>query len=430
MKKLLFPLIAIAIVSCSESIEVPNDSLNQSSCSQSKYRSVEDAIQIADKVLAAGNVGARSGAKLKNAAYAHIIIGDQTRSNESDTLLYALDTENGEGFVLVAASKGVEPIMAIIDTGSFSDSENQNNEAYQQTLELIKNYVSVNGSIGGGQFPDRPLPPIFQLVEYYDTVKVKRVHEPSVEVAWNQDWPENIYAPNKIAGCVPVAIAQTLATMEKPNNITYTFPNRDINSEILNWKEIKKHKRSEDYYWCDDCSASQSVHNTIGRFVREIGQQVDADYSSPVVTTAYTALSKPVIYKYTGVYPNSEGNSLESLYRNIDDNGGMAIVDYRVLNNYVDGHALIADGTRNIQYTITRHYLEEPTSKDYITEVVKSEKTNLIHYNWGWGGNCNGWFNLNAVKPGNAVEYDYPDEINTSGHEFDKNLISFWYYKL
>ena len=431
MKKLLFPLaFAVALASCSEAVETLNEDLNQTPGTYSKYRSVTDALQIADNVLSAGNVGARSGAKLKNAACAHVILGDQARSGEADTLLYALDIENDGGFVLVAAPKEVEPIMAIIDSGSYADSDNQNNEAYQQTLNLIKNYVSANGLIGGGQIPDRPLPPIFQLVEYYDTVKVNRVHEPAVEVAWNQGWPENIYAPNNIAGCVPVAIAQTLATMEKPSNITYTFPDRDINSEILDWKEIKKHKRSANYYWCDDCSASQSVHNTIGRVIREIGQQVDADYrdNGTGVTTGVDI--EEIVYKYTNNKPNSKHGSLSSLYSDIDFNGGMAIVGYMLIDNYTNGHAFIADGTRNIQYTITRHYLEDPTSTDYITEFIRSEVTKLIHYNWGWGGSCNGWFNLNAVNPSNAVVYDYGDEYNASGNEYDKNTILYWYYKI
>lgn len=431
MKKLLFPLaFAVALASCSEAVETLNEDLNQTPGTYSKYRSVTDALQIADNVLSAGNVGARSGAKLKNAACAHVILGDQARSGEADTLLYALDIENDGGFVLVAAPKEVEPIMAIIDSGSYADSDNQNNEAYQQTLNLIKNYVSANGLIGGGQIPDRPLPPIFQLVEYYDTVKVNRVHEPAVEVAWNQGWPENIYAPNNIAGCVPVAIAQTLATMEKPSNITYTFPDRDIDSEILDWKEIKKHKRSANYYWCDDCSASQAVHNTIGRVIREIGHLANASYLETATSVVTGAYIEEIVYKFANVKPYKKHGTLTSLFYDIDGSGGMAIVDYRLMDNHVEGHAFIADGTRNIEYTIVRHYLEDPSSKDYITEIIRSEKTNLIHYNWGWGGSCNGWFNLNAVQPGNAVEYDHFYEYNASGYEFDKNTILYWYYKI
>lgn len=439
MKNILFPLvITIALASCSESVEQPNDIFNESP-SLSKYRSVEDAIEIAGKVLAAEGVGSRSGIALKSADCAHIIVSTPTRSGDADTLLYALDIEDDGGFVLVAAHKGVEPIMAIIDSGSYSDSQNQDNEAYQETLNLIKNYVSMQAAAGTYSVipypdPNKPLPPIFKVYEYYDSIKINRVHEPIVEVAWAQGWPENIYAPNGVAGCTPVAIAQTLATMEKPNYITYTFPEKDIDTEALDWKEIKKHKRSSEFFGCVGCSATQSVHKTIGRFIREIGHLANANYgydkfNNPTTTVVTSMYVEGIIDKYAGLKPYSKQGSLRSLFSNIDYNGGMAILRYTTLNGN-DGHAFVADGSKNIEYSIIRYYLDDPDSDVYRSEYIKHDKTNLIHYNWGWGGSCNGWFNLDAVQPDNASEYDYPNEFNYSGYEFDKATILFWYYKI
>ncbi|MDE6238948.1 MAG: C10 family peptidase [Muribaculaceae bacterium] len=436
MKKILFLLaLAMAFASCSESVEQPKDILNESP-RLSKYRSVEDAIEIAGKVLATEDVGSRSGVALKSVDCAHIIVGAQTRSGDADTLLYALDIEDDGGFVLVAAPKGVEPIMAIIDSGSYSDYENQDNEAYQETLNLIKNYVSTQSASGTNGLPlipdpDLPLLPIFKVLEYYDTIKVNRVHEPLVEVAWAQRWPENIYAPNGVAGCVPVAIAQALATMEKPDYITYTFPEKDIDAETLNWKEIKKHKHSSEAYWCTECSATQSIHNTIGRIIREIGHLANCEYAddgkSSVVTGMYI---EDIINKYTGIKPYDRQGVLSSLFSDIDYYGGLAIVDYRRLGNIKLGHTFIADGTKNIEYTIIRHYLDDSDSNVYNTEYIIHEKTNLIHYNWGWGGSCNGWFNLDAVQPRNATEYDFSYEFNYSSNVYDKSTILYWYYKI
>lgn len=436
MKKILFPLaIAIALASCSESVEQPDDIINAAP-RLSKYRSVEDAIQIADKVLAAGEVGSRSGIAPKIANCAHIVVGAQTRSGDADTLLYALDIEDDGGFVLVAAHKGVEPIMAIIDSGSYLDSQNQDNEAYQETLNLIKNYVSMqavadpNGLHVIGD-PNKPLPPIFTIAAYYDTIKVNRVHEPVVKVAWNQAWPENIYAPNGVAGCVPVAIGQALATMEKPDKITYTFPERDVNTEILDWKEIKKHLRSGNNNSCVTCTATQSVHNTIGRFIREIGHLANADYyedgsGTGVISGGYV---QSIINKFAGVNPDNSYGSLASLYSEIDSNGGLAIVESSLIGGGA-GHAYIADGAKFLEYTVYYHYLKDPSSDVYTREWVKTETTNLIHYNWGWGGSCNGWFNIDAVQPGNASSYDYLNANNSSNYEFNKNSIIFWYYKI
>ena len=65
----------------------------------------------------------------------------------------------------------------------------------------------------------------------------------------------------------------------------------------------------------------------------------------------------------------------------------------------------------------------------YEPVVEKEILTELIHYNWGWAGNCNGWFNLSSVTPMNAVEYDYPDEVNFTTNDFSKESIIYWYYK-
>lgn len=91
------------------------------------------------------------------------------------------------------------------------------------------------------------------------------------------------------------------------------------------------------------------------------------------------------------------------------------------------GHAFIADGTKNIKYQIIRYQLEDDV---YVSSFLKNEVTELIHYNWGWGGSCNGWFNLKAVDPSSAAEYDNPSEFNYSGYIFDKNSIISWYYKI
>lgn len=438
MKKYFLSLIVlITMVSCSDReclgpVKTTDNPVKttDNKVAYSRLRSIDEALSIADKILGTNRIDSRSAVKLKGAGAVHVILADRSRSSDADTLLYALDVEGDGGFVLVAAPNSVEPIMAIVDNGSFSESLDSKNEAYQITIDLIKDYVS-SKSIGGGTGVFEPVrPPIFQLYEYYDTVNINRVNAPSVAVAWNQSWPENTYAPNGVAGCVPVAIAQALSVMEKPSNISYSFPGRDINNESLDWIEIKKHKQSSSSYTgCVLCSASQATHKTIGRFVREIGHLANANYATDgsgtgVVTGKYI---EDIIYKYSGIRPYSKNNSLSSLFSDIDFNGGVAIVDYRFMGNNNSGHAFIADGTKNIKYQIIRYQLEDDV---YVSSFLKNEVTELIHYNWGWGGSCNGWFNLKAVDPSSAAEYDNPSEFNYSGYIFDKNSIISWYYKI
>ena len=426
MKKVIFTAaVALSLAACSQQSDFDVKLPENASKTISVNRSSDEAILIANQVLSAGDIASRGGSYQKRATNVHAVLGDQSRSGSADTLLYAVDVEDNGGFILVAAPKSAEPIMAIIDEGSFCDPENFNNEPYQETLDQIKNYVaSKNKIILEIDTTKVPLIPFF----YRDTIDIRRTHEPAIKVAWNQKWPENIYTPNKVAGCVPVAIAQMLSAFEVPASINYTYPNHDIPNEFLNWSEIKKHKHSYIYdNFCLECYTTASSHNTLARIIRQLGYLANADYSDPEATKVDRGkYIEDIIYNLTSKRPYSKHQSLANLFSFINNNGGAAIVDFLFKNDSHIAHAFIADGTQYVNYQILRY---EMGNGGYEPVVEKEILTELIHYNWGWAGNCNGWFNLSSVTPMNAVEYDYPDEVNFTTNDFSKESIIYWYYK-
>lgn len=442
MKKSLFTsLAALTLFSCSEQVEI-NDSLLINNTEQtSNVRSVSEAIHIADIVSRSSSIGSRSSIKPKYSV--HIIQSDISRSSYGDTLLYAVDYENDGGFVLIAAPKSVDPIMAIIDQGSFDDPENLENEAYQETLDAIKSSIASRIKLPYEPIErdttKLPLIPSF----YYDTIDIQTIHEPALEVAWSQVYPQNIYAPNKLAGCIPVAIGQLFTYLQPSLNINYTFPERDITGEVINWAALMKHKRSMSSLTvsgnhCVDCSVNDGSHNTIGRIIRQFGHDVDANYGyyptpygNEPVTSAYSSTIEPTIRKYTSTNPVKYGSTLSSLYNSLCSYGGVAIMGSRYEDDLV-GHCWLADGVQYIDYRLIRYdyvsTIDQPGK--YTPVVVKSIQKQFIHYNWGDGGVCNGWFNINAIEVGNAVEYDYDDVSNISYDTYNTNSnLLFWIYK-
>lgn len=65
-----------------------------------------------------------------------------SRSSNTDTLLYVVDLEDEQGFVVIAANRAVEPIMAVTEKGSFDSPEVQSNEGFQSFMAAANNYVS------------------------------------------------------------------------------------------------------------------------------------------------------------------------------------------------------------------------------------------------------------------------------------------------
>lgn len=52
----------------------------------------------------------------------------------------------------------------------------------------------------------------------------------------------------------------------------------------------------------------------------------------------------------------------------------------------------------------------------------------LFHFNFGWGGNCNGYFSTNCLNPAKGEEYDYQDKWDK---EVKKNNFTYsWHFRL
>lgn len=432
MKKLFYLIAATALViSCSDDGLFNSEQTEKNPTKISLNRSVDDAISIAKNILSSRGTISRSDINIDKSAV-HVIDAPVSRSGSSDTLLYAVDMGEDNGFVIVSAPKTVEPIMAIIDKGSYNDPANLQNEAYQQTLDIIKNNVHKAAII------DRPIEQdtfklglITDLAYYWDTTDIYRLHQPTVEIALGQTWPENIFADNHVAGCVPVAIAQLFSVFEQPTSMNYTFSSRDINSESLNWSEIKKHKKSYESYsiGCDICSATHDTHQTIGRILRQIGQIAGSNYNG-TETGTYPSRILPTVRHFINREPDRHSTGLDYLFRILDSDEGVAIIGAESTANQDEhsAHAWIADATRHIHYSIT-YYEYDHLIKDYRSTTTVYQKSKMMHFNWGFSGMCNGWFNLGELCLSEGSEYDFPNEFNGVPYDYNPNTVQFWFYK-
>lgn len=439
MKKLISIALTTALLaSCSqESIFESADLVKNESLSN--FRTTTEAIDIANSILNTVSGNSRNSLKI-NTSDIHIVTSRNARST-TDTLLYALDIEDDNGFIIIAGPKNISPIIAITESGSFSSEETMANEGFQYALAAAKDYAKEAAE----RVIIKPVDP--KPFSYYDTISADCRQTPRVTVKWGQAWPENIYAPNKCAGCEPVAMAQVLSYFKAPSSMTYTFSGHDVASNSLNWDNLTKHIKSLSYYKAGNyetsahlagCSSSQSDHYVLGRLVRQLGQLIGSRYGyldeagnfttidngNPATSGNFTNMCNVM----KNLLPNKTmktGTDIWSVYNYLKD-GGVALVRGAVVENG-DGHCWVADAIWEYG-TIINFYSMSYVQGDNEYHLVSSEGKidYLIHYNWGWCGNSNGFFSRNILNPTKAERYDSENSSNNYDLKYD---IRFLYIK-
>lgn len=307
-----------------------------------------------------------------------------------------------------------EPILAIVDKGSFDENRNTNNEAFEEFLNLAENYVcySAGGGRPGGDGNDKPED--LTLMWKSDTITNFYCQKPKVQVQWGQGWPANIYAPNRVAGCAPLAVAQALTFQRTITTLNLTFSERDTPSTTLDWDNIVKHTNYIDFssIWGDDpttshlnsCNATEKSHYDIGRLTRQLGQDLGSDYSNPNTTNTYPFnIMLDVIKKY---FPNRQilkYSRIEGAFPVVGNFNGLAIInawDWDEENEeYINGHTWVADATAKVERYVRTFYDYNTVTGEYSsmeTSVLQDDE--YLHFNWGWNGSFDGYFLLNVYN--------------------------------
>ncbi|MDO4320717.1 MAG: C10 family peptidase [Bacteroidales bacterium] len=406
--------------------------------SDSHIRSVAAAKDIAAQIASTLNSTSRTTRSLKHDGVTTIVHNNNlSRSESPDTIMYAVEFEDEQGFVLVSAPDNMPPVIAVIESGSFNDPRNAEIDAYQFCLAAAKDYI-----INEGDFSKNTKVPIEIIPQSYwvvDSVNYK--HEPTVKGWWNQQWPYNLYSP-KSAGCTQLATLMAMSVFEEPKTINYTFTGRDKNSESINWSEIKRHAESLTFspdpnnassmaQHFNLCKASKESHKTAGRLIRQIGEILGVDYTKDTLSISvdYNNAFKAIKY----YLPNREFK--ECTLNAFHELGGYSVAIVIGLETEKDpvtkarnGHAWIADGIWRLG--MARYYYEleggglevpptlpdDPSKPRYILTRTEGKIFEYIHYNWGWDNLSNGWF-LSYIFDPSRISIPDPYVIESSKSE-------------
>lgn len=322
-------------------------------------------------------------------------LGKQTRATFSDvtsrtefTNFYIFNT--GDGFVIVSADDIAVPILGYSDAGNF-DPQNIPVNMY----EWLQGYENdINRAISDGVSTSAETAANWTKLSRGQGLSPKRSRsvEALVSTKWNQSAPfnnlcpyDNSHSERTVTGCVATAMAQIMKYWNYPTqgNGTQTYTHETYGQQTANFG-------STTYDWNNmlntySNSATQAQKNAVATLMYHCGVAVMMDYGvsstggSGAVTvgssngTAEYALKTYFLYKNT-LNGCRRSDYTDQTWKNMltTDLDASRPVIYTGRGEG-GGHCFICDGYNN---------------------------SDQFHFNWGWGGYCDGFYAINSLEPG------------------------------
>ena len=319
------------------------------------------------------------------------VISDITAHPDAINPSYYIINYAGGGFVIIAADKRVEPILAYSDNGHFlvtaklpgglatwitKNDQNMQRLRKDTTLKILpgiaklwetllpNNQIMFSGARAGSPCED----------ESYPTV----IRGPLISVQWGQNCTYNDLCPvgpygcnHTETGCVATAIAQIMYKHKVPasynwNGMPLNSGNSDVASLIRNVG-----------------SAVQMVYTT-----NRESYPLNQDFSQGVRNLGYPS----------AVYSDYDLNTVIS---DIGNGWPVLLEGWPGPNRSGDGHEWVCDGTE--------------THSAFICETQSFITYSYLHMNWGWqeidsNSNPNGWFlqgNWQVAPNGYDFQYSH-----------------------
>lgn len=325
---------------------------------------------------------------------------------DQDTLLYVFNFADSAGFALVAADRRSGGLLAVTESGNFTPGERTGNPGFDLYMSGVENYLDDLLNTPPLDLPSGEEP----LLRREKSTHTESVG-PLVTVAWGQHYPYNLYCfdpsgSSAPSGCVATAVAQILSAWSYPPDMHIFYPGADLSFQTLDWPAVNRHKKT--YY----CGADCTEHKTIARLLREIGWQVEMDYSIGG-SSAYSNKVPGCLFHFGYTSSALRDYHPASICLNLDNH--WPVYMRGTVEGTSNGHAWVVDGYRRY-VTVFTVWATYPNG---ITRLFDEyEETNMyLHCNWGWDGSNNGYFTMNIFDTGDPYELD-PGSSNTEDYNF------------
>lgn len=373
-----------------------------------KQRTVTDAFQLAGKFLFESNqttlMRAPSATSKLSVAYTSTL-GNNTTTN-GKPLYYVFNVGESRGFIIVSADDRAKAILGYSDSGSFDITNIPENlrywlDSYAQELKQLvlipdENSVTTN-----------KVELTTELIPNKSKGAINAVPPLLGNIKWDQGAPYNNFCPvintpntgdRAAVGCVATAMAQIMKYYNWP--VTGTGSNSYTTSTLgLN---LSANFGATTYDWANltdtyNASSTQAQKDAVATLMFHCGVATNMDYN----TSSGTSLSIAgiALKTYFGYDPN-----IQQYYR-----------DYYTRTEWINMLKSELDAARPILYAGVS------ASAGHMFVCDGYDENGLFHFNWGWSGMGNGYFEITALNPddvgiggGNGEGYNSYQSIITN----------------
>lgn len=296
----------------------------------------------------------------------------RTATTASPSDAYYVFNNDAGGFVIIAGDDAVTPVLGYTSTGSF-DAEN----LPDGLKDLLKSYERQIAALGDN------------YVANQTATRAAFTGEKLLKTAeWNQMAPFNKYTPNNyVTGCVATAGAIVMKH--------HGYPAKGTGSHSYTWNGKTWTANFEhDYDWASMPvkydGTNDAAFDGVARLMSDLGVAVEMQYNKDG-SGAYIGNLVTALQKYYGYSKLSHLMAIEDvgaeawngrLREEIDANRPVL---YAASDPARGGHAFVIDGYKDESFSV----------------------------NWGWGGYCDGFYQIGALNP-ESVGKPTGDKYNVS----------------
>lgn len=288
---------------------------------------------------------------------------------------YVFNAEGEQGFVIVSADDRTPEILGYCSEGSFDVDEIPSNmAAWLQGYEDQIKYLQENDN---------------QTVMTRSYGESKPAVAPLIKTTWSQRTPYNNDLPlydgrRCITGCTATALAQVMYYYQYPTGKTTEIPGYTTKKNHISVQKLP----ATTFNW-SQMALSYTGYTTptqnaaVAHLMEYCSKAVQADLD-PSSTAAPISLQKESLQSYFGYKKGikmKERSSMSStqwsqmLYEEVA--AGRPVLHCGFNSSFSVGHAFVLDGY---------------------------DGNGMFHFNWGWGGYCDGFYKIEALTPGG---YDF-----------------------
>ncbi len=355
-------------------------------------------------------------------------LGKNNLKNTSQTLplYYIFNVKGKNGFVIVSGDQRIPAILGYSFTGEFS--ENDQPPAYRAWMNSYKEQIKYAIQNNLTAKPETSE----EWTKYSSTVELKNYGPPNavaplITTLWSQGCYYNDLCPvdsrsgqcNHVwAGCSAVAMAQIMKYWNYPST-NNPIPGY---TDAINTDENGNPIANSSYGWMPNLgattynwaqmpdalssSSSSTARNAVSTLVYHCGVSIQMNYGpygsgawpTNDVFVNYFKYSSGIQFLNKQNYSTTDWSNL--LRTELDNSRPIIYYGFNNVsdNNWGSGHAFVCDGYQNTDY---------------------------FHFNWGWGGNSNGYYYLNDLTPSIYVfNYHQYAHVGIAPEEDNTNLIA------